>query len=277
MKFSLGLLCALLAFPAPAANELPAQAAPDALNTFTVNQAQGGIEPPLTEHEPVYFVMGTRGDTNARFQLSFKYRMFDRALGWGRDQPWLSGFYLGYTQTTAWNLSGDSRPFRDTSYRPSLFWAWERVDAKTWIDALRAGVEHESNGKDGASSRSIDTLFLRPEWHWDTANGERLEFTPKIYGYFNKEDNPDIQRYRGYVDWRLRYGDRQRSWVAMARTGTAGKGSLTLDYFERTRVLGFGPVSGYFHAQFFAGYGEDILDYNLRNKSQLRLGFAIVP
>ena len=63
----------------------------------------------------------------------------------------------------------------------------------------------------------------------------------------------------------------------MARAGTAGKGSLTLDYFERTRVLGFGPVSGYFHVQLFAGYGEDILDYNLRNKSQLRLGFAIVP
>lgn len=267
------LACWCAALPAAAQDDV----VPDALNTFTVNQAQGGIESPLTEHEPVYFVMGTRGDTNARFQLSFKYRMFDQTLGWGRDQPWLSGFYLGYTQATAWNLSGDSKPFRDTNYRPSLFWAWERTDAKTWIDALRAGYEHESNGKDGASSRSIVTLFLRPEWHWDTANGMRLAFTPKIYRYLDKEDNPDIQRYRGYVDWRLRYGDRQRSWVAMARTGTAGKGSLTLDYFERTRVLGFGPVSGYFHVQLFAGYGEDILDYNLRNKSQLRLGFAIVP
>jgi outer membrane phospholipase A len=29
--------------------------------------------------------------------------------------------------------------------------------------------------------------------------------------------------------------------------------------------------------QFFAGYGEDILDYDRRSKSQLRLGFAIVP
>jgi outer membrane phospholipase A len=41
--------------------------------------------------------------------------------------------------------------------------------------------------------------------------------------------------------------------------------------------LGFGPVSGYFHVQFFAGYGEDILNYNQRFKSQIRLGFAIVP
>lgn len=281
MKFSFGLLCACLALPVSAADRT---AAPDAprpspgpLQSFTVNQERDGVAPPLTENEPVYFVMGSRGGTTGRFQLSFKYRLFDQALGWGREQPWLSGFYLGYTQTSLWNLSGDSKPFRDTSYRPSLFWAWERIDAKTWIDALRAGYEHESNGKDGASSRSIDTLFLRPEWRWDYPDGTRLEFTPKLYGYLDKEDNPDIQRYRGYVDWRLRYGNSQRSWVAMARTGTAGKGSLTLDYFERTRVLGFGPVSGYFHVQFFTGYGEDILDYNLHGKSQLRLGFAIVP
>src|SRR3970282_2024948 len=134
VKFSFGLLCACLVLP--------------------VSAADRSASPPLAENEPVYFVMGTRGDTTGRFQLSFKYRLFDQALGWGREQPWLSGFYLGYTQASLWNLPGDSKPFRDTSYRPSLFWAWERIDAKTWIDALRAGYEHESNGKDGASSRS---------------------------------------------------------------------------------------------------------------------------
>jgi outer membrane phospholipase A len=29
--------------------------------------------------------------------------------------------------------------------------------------------------------------------------------------------------------------------------------------------------------QYFNGYGEDILDYNMKRKSQLRIGFAIVP
>jgi phospholipase A1 len=279
MKRWLVLLSTLLTLPATAQDKPSAQEPPaaGALQSFTVNQAREGFEPPLTENEPVYFVAGTRGGANARFQLSFKYRLFDRGLGWGGEQPWLTGFYLGYTQTSLWNLAGDSKPFRDTSYRPSLFWAWQRVDDKTWIDGVRAGYEHESNGKDREQSRSIDIVFVRPEWRWALASGKAVEFTPKIYAYIDKAENPDIQRYRGYVDWRLRYGDELRSWVAMVRLGTAGKGSLTLDWFERTRVLGFGPVSGYVQVQFFAGYGEDILDYNRRFKSQLRLGFAIVP
>ena len=62
-----------------------------------------------------------------------------------------------------------------------------------------------------------------------------------------------------------------------ARRGTAGKGSFLLDLSRRARDLRFGPVGGYFHLQYFKGYGEDILDYNLRRKSQVRIGFAIVP
>jgi outer membrane phospholipase A len=251
--------------------------APGTLRELVTRESAQTLEPPLSENDPIYFIVGTRGGTTARLQLSFKYRLFDRELGWGREQPWLAELYFGYTQTSIWNLSDKSAPFRDTSYRPSLFWLWQRADDKTWIDALRAGYEHESNGKDGASSRTIDTLFLRPEWVWTLADGNRIEFTPKVYGYLDKEDNADIQRYRGYVDWRLRYGDRERIWSAMARLGTAGKGSLTLDYSQRTRVLGIGPLSGYFHAQLFAGYGETILDYNRRRKTQLRVGFAIIP
>ena len=62
-----------------------------------------------------------------------------------------------------------------------------------------------------------------------------------------------------------------------ARRGTLGKGSLLLDLSRRARDLRFGPVGGYFHLQYFNGYGEDILDYSLRRKTQLRVGFAIVP
>lgn len=252
---------------------------PDALHALT-GQSGGDprIEPPLSENDPMYFVIGARDGWNARFQLSFKYRLFDRGSGFGKDEPWLSGLYFGYTQNSLWELESDSAAFRDTSYRPSLFWRWERTDEKTWIDGVRTGFEHESNGKDGERSRSINTVFVRPEWRWKLRDGGFFEFTPKIYSYLDKEENPDIQEYRGYVDWRFRY-DAAGEWITtvLGRLGTAGKGSLQVDVSKRIRDLKFGPVGGYLHFQYFGGYGEDILDYNVKRPSQFRIGFAIVP
>ena len=238
----------------------------------------GDVEPPISENDPMYFIVGSRGPSSARFQLSFKYRLFDQSSGFGREQAWLAGIYFGYTQNSLWDLSGESRPFRDTSYRPSLFWRWQRTDDRTWIDELRIGYEHESNGGAELRSRSIDTLFIRPEWRWNLADDARLEFTPKFYGYLDKEENPDIDQYRGHVDWRVRY-DSGLNWITtgVARVGKSGKGSVLLDVSRRIRDLRFGPVGGYLHIQYFRGYGEDILGYDQQRKSQLRIGFAIVP
>jgi outer membrane phospholipase A len=245
---------------------------------LAVTRPLGPYEPPLSENDPMYFILGAREGYSARFQLSFKYRLFDLGSGFGRDQPWLSGFYFGYTQNSLWDLSSESRAFRDTSYRPQFFWKWDRADEKTFVDSVRVGFEHESNGRDGPRSRSINVAFVRPEWHHRRGNGHELQFTPKIYSFLDRDENPDIHHYRGYIDWRLRY-DAAGEWVSTmtARRGTTGKGSLLLDLSRRARDLRFGPVGGYFHLQYFNGYGEDILDYNLRRKSQVRVGFAIVP
>ena len=237
------------------------------------------VEPPLSENDPMYFIIGTRGGTTARFQISFKYRLFDATAGLGQEQPWLSGLYFGYTQNSLWDLSTESKAFRDTSYRPSVFWKWERTrDTRALFDGARMGLEHESNGGAGDTSRSINTAFVRPEWIWRNREGGSFEFTPKAYVYLDKEENTDIAQYRGYVDWRARW-DSGGNWIATAvlRYGTAEKGSVLLDVSRRTRDLKFGPISGYLHVQFFAGYGESILDYNVKHKSQIRFGFAIVP
>jgi outer membrane phospholipase A len=235
-------------------------------------------EAPISEEDPVYFVVGPRGGWNARFQLSFKYRLFDPGSGYGARRPWLSGLYFGYTQNSLWDLESASKPFRDTGYRPALFWKWERTDERTWVDAARLGLEHESNGRGGADSRSINIAFVRPEWRWRAGGGRLLEFTPKIYTFLNKDENPDIAQFRGHVDWRVRY-DSGGQWIAtaVARVGNAGHGSLLLDLSRRTRDVRVGPLSGYLHLQFFDGYGETIVDYNVRRKAQIRIGLAIVP
>jgi phospholipase A1/A2 len=251
----------------------------EAAQAFVTRRDRAAIaEPPLSENDPMYFIVGPRGGWSSRFQLSFKYRLFDQGAGYGQEQPWLSGFYFGYTQNSLWDLSEDSRPFRDTSYKPSFFWKWERSDERSWLDALRFGLEHESNGGTDERSRSVNTVFARPEFRWSYADQSRLEFTPRFHAYFDKGDNPDIARYRGYADWRVRY-ETGHNWIgtAVARVGTAGYGSILLDVSRRIRDLKFGPVGGYLHFQYFNGYGEDILDYNTRRKWQFRVGFAIVP
>ena len=249
----------------------------DAVQSLT-GAAAGEQEPPLSENEPMYFVLGAREHYTARFQLSFKYRLFDYDAGFGRDRPWLNGLYFAYTQTSLWDLEGESAPFFDTSYRPSLFWRWLRTDQQTWIDGLRVGVEHESNGQSGIESRSINIAFFQAEWRWKTATLGNYEFTPKAYYYIEKADNPDIPEYRGYADWRARW-DSGDKWIAtlLLRRGTANKGSVQVDLARRARDLKIGPVSGYFYAQYFNGYGESLRGYDVRFPWQLRVGLAIIP
>jgi phospholipase A1 len=252
----------------------------DPMQAFITRRVGAGAaaEPPLSDNDPMYFIVGAREGYSARFQLSLKYRLFDQSAGLGQDRPWLAGFYFGYTQNSLWDLSEKSKPFRDTSYKPSLFWKWDRTDDQTWIDSFRVGVEHESNGGGAGRSRSVNTAFARADWRWTYADDSKFEFTPRLNFYFDKDENPDIAQYRGHVDWRLRY-DSGHNWIstAVARVGSEQRGSLLLDVSRRVRDLRFGPIGGYLHFQYFNGYGEDILDYNVRRKWQFRVGFAIVP
>ncbi|MDP2762242.1 MAG: phospholipase A [Sideroxyarcus sp.] len=233
-------------------------------------------EPALSVLEPVYFVAGLNGDY-ARFQLSFKYRLFEPESTPVQWFPALGKLHFGYTQTSFWNMSASSMPFHDTSYRPSLFWQSKLDEGTTGPSYLRSGYEHESNGRDVASSRSINIIYFQPVLRKDFAGGDSLFFAPRFYGYINQEGNPDIERYRGYVDWQVRYGD-ERGWLLSSRirTGTAGYGSALLDFSVPLRKPLFSRTGGFLYFQLFSGYGESLLDYNLKSPAQLRVGLSIV-
>jgi len=238
-------------------------------------------QPALQTHEPMYFVVGRRNsDTTARFQLSFKYRLFDERSWPSRYFP-VDKLYVGYTQTSLWDLSGDSSPFRDTTYRPSLFYDepnWWRSDDGSQDLGYAVGLEHESNGRSEPDSRSINTIFVQPTWRkFLTDSKWYVSVSPKLWAYLEKDDNPDIEEYRGYGDLNLRLG-RVDGWLfaAKLRKGTTHMGSVELDASYPIRRPFFANAGGYIHFQYFNGYGESLLDYDIKGPSQFRVGVSIV-
>lgn len=235
-------------------------------------------EPPLTVNEPMYFIVGSNSerDVDSRFQLSFKYRPFDPGARVAQYFPALSNLYFGYTQTSLWDIGADSSPFKDTSYRPSLYYKWLGSGHDIRPAEWRLGLEHESNGRDGVDSRSINIAFVRPTWHVDLANGRRLTLSPKLYHYLEKSDNSDIHRYRGYVDWQARYGREDGTILtALYRQGSGGYSSGQLDLSYPISDKLFGRTGTFIHLQLFDGYGETLIDYDRYKDFQLRLGLSL--
>jgi phospholipase A1 len=234
----------------------------------------------LSEHEPMYFVAGSRGPTTARFQLSFKYRIFDPD-GWVSDLglgPALTGLHFGYTQTSIWDLGDESKPFRDTSYKPSFFYQlgpYRQIGSRHTFSA-QAGYEHQSNGRDGVDSRSIDTLFIKPTWRWDIDQNTHLAASLKMFDFMSKDpNNRDIREYRGFALVNVRYGN-DDGWLLQAEGYPGDKGSLQLDLSYRLKRLLLSDAGGFLHFQYFNGYGESLLDYNRSGPAQFRVGVSIV-
>lgn len=233
-------------------------------------------EEALSVHEPMFFLLGDGKQFTARFQLSFKYRFFDQRSSFIQAFPPLQGLHFGYTQTSLWNLDEESRPFEDTSYRPSLFWLHDSGSTGWRPRSLRLGYEHESNGRSELASRSIDMLFLQPSWE-TTVHGRKTRLSPKIYAYLDSSDNPDIYKYRGYADWILRYGsDSSWVWQGQYRYGIGGRSTLQLDVSYPMREPLFARTGAFFHLQLLHGYGETLLNYKEHVGLRVWLGFSVV-
>lgn len=232
----------------------------------------------ISTFEPIYFDFGDKGGANARFQLSFKYRLFTP------DDPRKPGFldnlYFGYTQTSLWDLHDNSVPFVDTTYNPSLFWhkdkLWQTQDQR-WFTGLATGVEHKSNGKGGDDSRSLNDVFVQPELNHRFSNGSTLTFAPRVKAYFLDDQNADYASYLGRVDWKLRWAqDNGLVLDALYQQGHHGRHAVQLEAawpLQRT----FLHMNGYLHVQFYQGYGETLLGYNMKADPQVRIGLSLVP
>jgi phospholipase A1/A2 len=234
----------------------------------------------LSVYEPMYFLIGGDGGLNAKFQISFRYRLFDNHGPLARTLPWIDDLYLAYSQTSLWDLNELSKPFRDSSYRPRLFYA--NYDLTRLLDGqLRVGVEsgfgHESNGKDGEASRSFNMLYIRPTLVVGDPDGLRAYMAPLVHNYIQKSDNPDIADYRGNVDWLFGIGSKGGLdfWATLRKGNRSNYGSIELNASYPLSKLSRGDLTGWLMLQYFSGYGESLLDYNRKLDSQLRIGISI--
>lgn len=231
-------------------------------------------------YEPFYFIAGPEVP-NARFQVSLRYQLANKE-GWlAQKAPLVKGVNFAYTQTSLWDLTSPSAPFFDTSYKPELLYLVQKVDGGRWGDGfaldLQGGVQHESNGKGGLDSRSLNIAYFRPTVTLGHEDGFQLSLSPRAWVYVGDlRDNPDLTDYRGYADLRATVG--WKRGVQLATTGRigddGGRGSLQLDLTYPMMNILAGSLSLYLHAQYFTGYGESLLQYNQRSDS-FRVGFGL--
>jgi outer membrane phospholipase A len=229
--------------------------------------------------DPTYFIIGNSGrDFSAKFQLSFKYRIFQPDDP--RSRGLIDNLYFGYTQFSIWDLQAPSSPFRDTNYRPSLYYFLPDLGVANSVVSrmsLATGLEHESNGQDGVKSRSLNIAFVEPSVSFGKLDDYHLTVAPKIYTYIGPlSDNPDIADYRGNVDLKLSFGKPDglsfSTLLRKGRNSNAGSADNQLSYPLGRLIPG---TAGYLFANYFYGYGESLLTYNQKITPQFRIGFSL--
>jgi outer membrane phospholipase A len=232
----------------------------------------------LSAYNPMYFLVGT-DPKQSKFQISFKYRLFDTNSELVQDHPWAKGFHLAYTQTSFWNLRSASQPFEDTSYKPEFFFLSPNLKFP-WATGLfvKTGFQHESNGRGGELSRSTNFLYVKPIYiyYWPK---HKLGFlvSPKIWAYTINDDvnNLDLNDYLGYFDLEIKAGQTDGFVLGSHFRYAKEGGSVELNLTYPLSQIIFKNLNLYFQIQYVNALAESLLNFRDRTEA-LRLGFAIV-
>jgi len=208
-----------------------------------------------------------------KFQLSFKAKIWPDIFS-SKDDLWFA-----YTQMSYWQAYNQdaSAVFRETNYEPELIYSWKSDISFLGINhrLITISLNHQSNGREEPLSRSWNRIYLsalyekgniafalRP-WYRipESAKQDPLDS--------DGDDNPDIDDYMGYFDFRGAYqASRQElSFLIRNNLRSENKGAFEIGYsFPLT-----GNLKGF--VQYFYGYGDSLIDYNHR---QNRFGIGIL-
>lgn len=218
-------------------------------------------------HQPTYFL---GGKDDLKLQFSFKYRM-------ARKVP----LYFAYSQLMFWDFYEDSSPFRDSNYRPELFYRFFENQSSS-LSSLDAGYMHFSNGKDEADSRSVERLFLRSNMLFKFKERHLGVIFTGQYLFDEDKANKDIVDYIGnweaiiyltkILTFESSYTDLEIRTYAGSNVYNIDHGAIQLGIVHRFVTEEFNPA---IYLQYFEGYAEDLLFYD-RKRSRIRLGLMLL-
>lgn len=220
-----------------------------------------------------YIVLGTdlfrkpnRSNSDAKFQISVRQRLTNSVL------PFKTYLFISYSQLAFWDVFKESFPFRDINFNPTVGIGRPLVYKNRYLGDLSFQLEHESNGKDGDSSRSWNKVSISGQFkinpHW-TYFGKL--WVPIVDG----ENNRDLTLYKGYGLFALSYNQRDKyhiSAIVNKRAGGFFNANLTVNASYKL----FKRDNQYLFFEFYNGFGEGLLDYKEFHQ-RFRLGFVIRP
>jgi len=231
---------------------------------LSISLSAAEYQSPISMYKDNYFIAGNDED-QTKFQLSIKGAI-----------PFDSGIYLGYTQTTWWTVY-DGRDTMSANYQPEVFLKVEskknifkNVDLKA-VDYIQfSPYNHCSTGVEGEDHRSINIYYGQIQISSDSRLSAGINF--KAFGYYTKGvQNKDIEKYKGYYENNLflKLNSRTVEGLTLAELhfkhgGTLSKGWLSV---EAQSILFTNKIQPKLFVQYFYGYGENIVYYNVKEHS----------
>lgn len=221
-----------------------------------------------------YFIFGcpvgqkiTRHNSNIKFQISVAQRLTRSTLPFG------TYLYLFYSQKCFWNILENSMPMTDLNFNPGIGLTKPLFVKDHFIGKVSLIAEHESNGRDGAASRSWNRISLAGSIMIDpqiVVHGK--VWIPIIDG----SENRDILDYCGIYQVGTAFSSANgRFGLAVnlvKRKGWRLNYNTTVEFNYRI----FAHDNQYLFLQYYNGYGEGLLAYK-EFHTMLRAGIVIKP
>lgn len=203
-----------------------------------------------------------------KFQVSLKAKIMQDAFGKG-------DVWVAFTQQSYWQMyNGElSRPFRELNYEPELIFIYPLNFSAGNLKMKMIGlsVNHQSNGKEAAHSRSWNRIILSGIFLWND-----LMVNSRFWWRFSEkareDDNPDIENYIGRCELSIAYPFRKNVFNLRVRNNlnfNHNRGLVELNWIyplsRDLRIL----------LQASHGYGDSLIDYNYK-QTVIGIGFTFL-